>query len=337
MAGAAIALAGALFLSWVLYEVFKAIPYIFARYGGCTADLLRLCHPHTVAVRTRAGMLLFVIVGISSLVAGFSWSQIMKNPMVGVGVFVGWFVVFSFIDSILMATLDGMGEPLHIAGESAFQRIKRLSLAWGKTGIAYGVRIAIVVLTAHINTTVVQGFFFGAEIEAVISKQATDLVEPAIKKRDEANKVKGAVITKWETHLAQMRNALQDHKEARTDRVGEIAAEIKRQEAEYINIKENGVEVRALKAAEAELEAARIRAAEPVGQADRDKILQGLAEENPIIHYLYWMIFTIELAAFIVKVLRGKDEYDQLVTSYRAFSRHSQYQPPVARREGYQE
>lgn len=311
-----------------IFLILRLFQFGFARYGGCTLPLLQQCMPHTVALRGQAGMLLFGVVSISSVIAGLSWWKITENPVIGMGFGAAWFVLFSLLDRALMSSLDGVSPPLKVDGERLSVKVKRVGLYWSGTLVAYATRIAIVVLSAHINTTVVQGFIFAPEIETVIAKRGGDIVSPAIQKRDEANQVYGKVVTGWNDYLAKLRNRRVEYEQAGDTKVAtEIAQTLREKEADYKKIRESGVEAKALAAAEEDLRHARERAAEPVGQADRDAILQQLAEKNPIIKYLYWMIFVVEFAAFIAKILRGKDEYDTKVTRYKEWAKTVGYQP----------
>lgn len=302
--------------------------YPFARYGGCTLPMLTQCHPHTVATRENSGTLLFGIVALSSVMAGFAWWQITKDPYVGWGVGIGWFSTFSLIDRAFMSTLDGAPAPFRVEGETRLAKVKRLAAAWTRNFVTYGLRIIIVSLTAYVNTSVVQSMMFRGEIERVIATRSTEFVTPAIKKRDEANDRYGKVISGWNNYLAKERNTLRQYENVgQTTQAAEIKRILQEKEEEFRKVRDSGVEKRALVAAEEELRAAEDRAAAPVGPADREAILKELAERNHIIKVVYGMIFVIELAAFLYKLGKRKDEYDYKVTRYEEWSRQVQYVP----------
>lgn len=288
----------------------------FARYGGCTAALLQHCDDHTKQLRGQSGMLLFGVVAVSSMTAGLSWWRITGSEEVGIGFAVAWFVLFSLLDRTLMATLDGVS-PSAPQGENKWDKWKRITRSFVAKFAAYGVRVAIVALVAHVNTAVVQQYVFAADIETIIANRAKALELPAIQKRDAANRAYGQVITGWEEYLAKERNILREYEDAgKTQEATELKKRLAEKEADFKKIRDDGVEKKALMSAELELIRVREHAAEPVGPSDREDILAELAKSRPIIKYLYWMIFTIELAAFIAKAIRRKDQYDELVTKY---------------------
>lgn len=137
----------------------------FAVYGGCRTSILKSCRASLIEMRARMGMLLFAVVCVSSLMAGMAWYSVTNRVVIGVAVGVLWFVLFSVLDNVLMASLDGVNDFSKKPGESNKQYARRIFGAVSKKLVFYAVRIAIIGVVAHFNAKAVNLVIYQPEID----------------------------------------------------------------------------------------------------------------------------------------------------------------------------
>lgn len=133
-------------------------------------------------------------------------------------------------------------------------------------------------------------------------------------KLDAARQTFGKTESSWNDWFTQERNVKQAWMEkgdkARAD---DIQKGIDAKEEGYRRFKTESVEAKAVASAEEELALLKEQSTKPIGMAERDAILQKLAENNPFIGLMYMMFLLIEAMAFLVKMIKGPDEYDYIV------------------------
>lgn len=293
--------------------------YLFARYAGCTLPLLERCRDgHTISKRQESGIILLLSVGASSLAAGASVTNLTHNVLFGIAWGIFWFLLFSKLDASILSSMDGLRPKMNVEGETTVQKWKRLALAYGKTVATYGFRAGLVFFIATINTAAVVDLAFHNDIERAIAKRSVETVRPYEDRVVAARQKYSKVVTDWEDHLQKERNTHQQWVDARRPEVAaSILAQIERKQAEYERIKTSGVEAKAVIDAVKALDEAKRRSQETVGPEERVRIVKELEEKNPSIRVIFILIFIVEMAAFIAKLFRGKDEYDRLTTEYK--------------------
>lgn len=297
----------------------RYIRYGFARYAGCTLPLLEQCRDaHTISKRQESGVILLLSVGASSVAAAATATNMTHYTLFSIlwGIF--WFLLFSKLDASILSSMDGLRPKMNIQGESTSQKWKRLSLVYGKSVATYGFRAGLVFFIATINTAAVVDFAFKNDIDRAIAGRAVEMVRPYEAGVATARGKYGKMVEDWENHLQKERNVYQQWLDAkRPEEAARVLVQLDRKQVEYEKIKATGVETKALADAVSALEDAKRRAQETVGPEERVRIMKELADKNPSIKTIFILIFIVEMAAFIAKLFRGKDEYDRLVTEYR--------------------
>jgi hypothetical protein len=314
---ALIALATFVIFAWFARRYIR--PYGFARYAGCTLPLLEQCRDaHTISKRQESGVVLLLSVGASSLAAGATATNMTQYVLFGVFWGIFWFLLFSKLDASILSSMDGLSPKMNVEGESRSEKWKRLAKAYSKTVATYGFRAGLVFFIATINTGAVVDFAFKNDIERAIAARAVEMVRPYEAGLSAARGKYGKMVEDWENHLQKERNVYQQWLDAkRPEEAARVLAQLDRKQAEYEKIKVSGVEAKALADAVSGLADAKRRAQETVGPEERVRIMKDLADKNRSIKVIFILIFIVEMAAFIVKLFRGKDEYDRLVTEYR--------------------
>lgn len=296
----------------------------FGVYGGGSRTLLRECSPPVQELRSMRGVLLFVTVLASSVLAGIAWSLVSESALVGVFIGTAWFVLFSALDRCLMSSMDG---------SSKGQKPKRAALMLG--------RVAIIVIMAHLNAQFVQLWMFNEEIQAVLKEDK----QKKLSAITEVERTAQAKYQEWyNAERSRIDDAWKSVRERQNQLVGEIAgrigsgkvgegpaakaqrdalareeANLKKEEQSFREAASFGVEAEALKQAKADSNDARerIHNKKKNGLTDRSKALDKVASDSTMVWWIYGLFFLIECLAFLVKMLSGEDEYDFRLTRER--------------------
>lgn len=183
-----------------------AITKFFASAGGSTLDAFERAKPNHRQKRVTQGVLLFLVVLASSIVAGTAWAVPM-GPAAGVLIAFIWFGIMFYLERSILQEMD-LGAAVRMAKkmlEGDFNSIDKKGLA-GITWLL--VRIIMIIFIGYFNSEMVRVKMFTPEIVAEIKmrqdKQAAYISDSlhkekvAIKKKVE---MKEAALTRAEEAL----------------------------------------------------------------------------------------------------------------------------------------
>lgn len=303
----------------------SAVHAFFAWFGGSVLALLKQCELPVQQARSMRGRLLFVTVLVSSLLAGLAWALVSQDIWTGVAVGVVWFGLMAALDQNLMSQMDG-------------------TAARSKTAVLLVFRLGIIVVMAHLNSHFVQLWMFNTEIEQVLAEKKQG-------KLADADTTLSAARKGYDSWYKSERNridaALQEARQARKDLNDEISgkggsgrpgyaqiartkeeglkreeANLLKEEASFVETAKSGVEARTLKRAEEAHQelVGQIKGKKKEGLVDRSEALEQVADDNPLVHWIYGLFMILETLAFLVKLLSRSDEYDNRVDREREAS-----------------
>lgn len=302
----------------------KAHHAFFGVMGGGAYSLLRECSPPVQELRSMRGLLLFVTVLTSALLAGLAWALVSESAITGIVVGLVWFVLVGVLDRNLMSTLDGDGKG---------QAMKRASLMVA--------RLLVIVIMAHLNSHFVQLWMFDEEIQTTLKEDKQKKLSGITEKESEAQ---AKYQTWYGAERARIDDAWKGIRERQDQLVGEIAgrvgsgrqgdgpaakaqrealareeANLKKEEVSFKEATESGVEAQALAQAKKDSEEARdrINNKKKSGFSDRSDALAKVAEETSLVYWMYALFFLIECLAFLAKMFSRSDEYDFRITRER--------------------